>query len=75
MERWMEAIFGENGIERAVNGVVWGVPAMVLILGTGLLLTVLCGFPQYRHFGHIMRNTLGKALNKSDAQSGAVSPF
>lgn len=75
MERWMEAIFGENGIERAVNGVVWGVPAMVLILGTGLLLTVLCGFPQFRHFGHIMRNTLGKALKKSDAKSGAVSPF
>lgn len=75
MERWMEAIFGKNGIERAINGVVWGVPAMVLILGTGLLLTVLCGFPQFKHFGYIMRNTLGKALKKSDAKTGAVSPF
>lgn len=75
MERWMEAIFGKNGIERAINGVVWGVPAMVLILGTGLLLTVLCGFPQFKRFGYIMRNTLGKALKKSDAKTGAVSPF
>ncbi len=75
MEQIMETIFGENGIERAINGVVWGVPAMILILGTGLLLTVLCGFPQFRRFGYIMRNTLGKALRRTDARSGAVSPF
>ena len=58
-----------------VNGFVWGLPMMVLILGVGVYLTVRCGFPQFAHFGHIMKNTLGKAFEKSEAKEGAVSPF
>lgn len=75
MEHLMEVIFGEQGLERAVNRVVWGPPAMALILGTGLLLSVTCGFPQFRYFGRIMRGTLGGAIRGRKAQKGAVSPF
>ncbi|MBR2131630.1 MAG: sodium:alanine symporter family protein [Oscillospiraceae bacterium] len=58
-----------------INGLVWGIPAMVLILGTGILLTVMCGFPQFAKFGYIMKNTLGKAFEKKEAKEGSVSPF
>ena len=58
-----------------INGFVWGLHMMVLILGVGVYLTVRCGFPQFLHFGHIMKNTLGKAFEKKEAAKGSVSPF
>lgn len=68
-------LLGEGGIERTINDVVWGIPAMALILGAGILLSVLCGFPQFTKLGYIFRNTLGKALKKQETKKGAVSPF
>ena len=62
-------------INSTINGFVWGIPMMVLILGVGVYLSVRCGFPQFTHFVHIIRNTLGKALEKSEKKEGAVSPF
>ena len=58
-----------------INGFVWGLPMMALIMGVGIYLTIRCGFPQFRHFIHIMKNTLGKALEKNGKNKGAVSPF
>ena len=68
----MQAI---ESINKWLNGVVWGIPMMCLILGTGVYLCIRCGFPQFAHFGHIMKNTLGKAFEKSEAKEGSVSPF
>ena len=62
-------------INGTINGFVWGLPMMVLILGVGIYLSVRCGFPQFRHFVHIMKNTLGKAFEKKEKSEGAVSPF
>ncbi len=62
-------------INSAINGVVWGLPMMILILGVGVYLSVRCGFPQFRHFVHIMKNTAGKAFEKTEKKEGAVSPF
>ena len=64
-----------TNLNDTINGFVWGLPMMVLILGVGIYLTVRCGFPQFRHFGHIMKNTLGKAFEKTEKKAGAVSPF
>ena len=75
MDNLFQIIFGENGIERTINNLVWGIPAMVLILGTGIFLSVRCGFPQFAKFGHIIKNTLGKAFKKTEAKEGTVSPF
>ncbi len=58
-----------------VNAVVWGAPAMVLIIGVGLYLTLRLGFVQLRKFGYAMRETLGKILKKSEAKSGSITPF
>ena len=64
-----------TNINSTINGFVWGLPMMVLILGVGVYLSIRCGFPQFRHFLHIMKNTLGKALEKKEKSDGAVSPF
>ena len=62
-------------INSTINGFVWGIPMMVLILGVGVYLSVRCGFPQFRHFVHIMKNTLGKAFEKTEKKEGSISPF
>ena len=64
-----------TNVNSTINGFVWGLPMMVLILGVGVYLTVRCGFPQFRHFVHIMKNTLGKAFEKTEKKEGSVSPF
>ena len=75
MDNFINILFGDGGIERTLNGIVWGIPAMIIIIGTGIYLSVRCGFPQFAHFGHIMKNTAGKALQKTEAKKGSVSPF
>ena len=64
-----------SNVNSAINGFVWGIPMMVLILGVGVYLSVRCGFPQFCHFAHIMKNTLGKAFEKTEEKEGSVSPF
>ena len=58
-----------------LNGIVWGIPALVLLTGVGLLLTVgLRGF-QFRKFGYAMKNTIGKMFQKHTARAGEVTPL
>lgn len=64
-----------TNINSKINGFVWGLPMMILILGVGIYLSLRCGFPQFSHFGHIMKNTIGKAFVKTEKKKGAVSPF
>ena len=42
-----------------VNNFVWGVPMLILLVGTGVLMTLLTKGFQLSHFGHWMRNTVG----------------
>jgi AGCS family alanine or glycine:cation symporter len=60
--------------ERAVNGYVWGGPMIVLLMGTGLLLTVLTGFVQFRRLPFALREVLGKVLSPGEGR-GTVTPF
>ena len=39
-----------TAVNQAVNQFIWGVPAMVCIIGVGLLLSVRTGFLQIRKF-------------------------
>ena len=72
MENVWSAIANVNGI---INGIVWGIPALVLIMGGGLVLTLaLKGF-QFRKFGYAMKNTIGKMFQKHEAKEGEVTPF
>ena len=62
-------------INGALNTFIWGVPAMVAIIGVGLYLSIRSGFVQIRKFGHALKNTIGKIFKKSDASEGAITPF
>ena len=68
----VELIRTVNG---AVNDFIWGVPAMVCILGVGLLLSVRTRFLQIRKFPYAIRTTLGRMFRKKDAADGAMTPF
>ena len=57
-----------------LNGYVWGWPMIVLLVGTGLLLTILTGGVQFRYLGFALREVLGKLTQKA-AGPGEVSPF
>lgn len=49
-----------------INGVVWGVPVLLLILGTGIFYTVRLGFIQFRHPIVLFKETVVKAFKKKD---------
>lgn len=68
----LELITKVNG---AVNNFVWGVPAMICIIGVGLLLSIRTRFVQIRKFPYAMKATIGKVFKKSEAKSGAITPF
>lgn len=62
-------------VNSAVNDFVWGVPAMVCIIGVGLWLSVGTGFLQIRKFGYAMKTIVGRIFSKEKAADGAVTPF
>ncbi len=62
-------------INDVVNGLVWGVPAMVCIIGVGVLMSVRTKFIQFRKFPYAMKATLGKIFKKSEAGHGSITPF
>jgi AGCS family alanine or glycine:cation symporter len=57
-----------------LNGYVWGWPTIVLLLGTGLFLTIITAGAQFRYLGLTLREVLGKIAQKGQAP-GSVSPF
>ncbi len=62
-------------INSAVNSFVWGIPAMVCIIGVGLLLSIRTGFIQFRKFGYTFKVTLGRIFHKKEAANGSITPF
>ena len=62
-------------INKAVNDFVWGVPAMICIIGVGLYLTLRTNFLQIRKFPYAMKTTVGRVFKKKNASDGALTPF
>ena len=62
-------------IVAVVDDFAWGPVMLVLLVGTGLYLSIRSGFLQFTKFGYIMRNTLGKVFHKQEAGKGEVTPF
>ena len=57
-----------------LNGYVWGTPMMVLLIGTGLLLTMLTGAIQFTRLPFALKEVLGKVFQRGSGK-GDVSPF
>ena len=64
-----------ESINQVVNDFIWGVPAMVCILGVGLLLSVRTRFLQIRKFPYAIQTTIGRMFRKRNASDGALTPF
>lgn len=62
-------------INSALNGFIWGVPAMVCIIGVGIWLSVRTNFIQIREFAHAIKVTIGRMFHKGEAEEGSVTPF
>ncbi len=62
-------------INSAVNNFIWGVPAMICIIGVGLVLSIRTGFLQIREFPYAMKVTIGRMFKKKEAADGAMTPF
>ena len=59
-----------------INGIVWGPPFMILLIGTGLYLTIRLGFFQFTHLRFAWRRTFGALLRREQSvEAGTISPF
>ena len=64
-----------ESINNVVNDFIWGVPAMICIIGVGLYLSIRMGFIQIRKFAYAMKVTIGRIFRKREASDGALTPF
>lgn len=62
-------------INSAVNDFIWGVPAMICIIGVGFYLSCRTGFLQIRKFPYAIKVTIGRVFRKKEASDGAMTPF
>ena len=58
-----------------VNSFAWGPIMLILLVGTGVYLSIRVGFIQFSRIGYWMRNTFGKIFKKQDAGKGEVTPL
>ncbi len=64
-----------EAVNSVVNNFIWGVPAMICIIGVGLYLSIRTRFLQIRKFPYAMKVTLGRMMKKKEASDGALTPF
>ena len=62
-------------INTAVNGFVWGPVMLVLLVGTGIYLSIAVGFIQFTKIGYWWKNTIGKIFKKGEAGDGEITPL
>ena len=66
-------------VNDSINGFVWGMFGLVLLIGTGILMTASTGFFQVTRIGHWFKNTLGSMFTKKvmghTKEKGTISPF
>lgn len=64
-----------DAVNSVVNNFIWGVPAMICIIGVGFYLSIRTNFLQIRKFPYAMKVTFGRMFKKKTAEDGALTPF
>ena len=76
MDKFLQLV---ESVNSEINGVVWGIFGLVLLIGTGILVTILTKFFQVSHIGMWFKNTIGSLFNKGvikhSKEKGSISPF
>ncbi len=66
-------------INGEINTFIWGAPGLVLLIGTGILITLCTKVFQISHIGHWWKQTIGslfkKEVIKHSKEKGSISPF
>lgn len=66
-------------INSRINGAVWGTFGLVLLIGTGILVTLCTKVFQLSHLRHWWKNTIGRLFKKDvighTKEKGSISPF
>ncbi|MDR7855438.1 sodium:alanine symporter family protein [Tissierella sp.] len=62
-------------INKFINDIVWGPPILILLVGTGIYLTIRTNFFSIAKLGYVLRNTLMKMFSKEEKGQGEVSAF
>lgn len=62
-------------INSRIGDIVWGWPMLILLVGTGIVLTFRLKFIQIREFVYIIKSTLFKMFSKSSDGHGEVTAF
>ncbi|MBO5248043.1 MAG: alanine:cation symporter family protein [Clostridia bacterium] len=66
-------------INGSINSVVWGMPGLILLIGTGILMTCVTKWFQISHVAHWWKNTIGSLFKKNvighTKEKGTISPF
>ncbi len=66
MSNFLDVLETVNG---KVNGFVWGLPMLILLVGTGIVMTSLTKCFQITHFRHWVKNTIGGIFRDSKVTS------
>lgn len=77
---WQDFIEVVTKVNGKVNDFVWGPPMIIMLLGTGILLTIVTKFLQVRKFGTSVNETLGETFRsvgkkKNKRKENSISPF
>ena len=66
-------------INGSINGVVWGAFGLTLLIGTGIITTIITKAFQLSHLRHWWKNTIGSLFHKDviahTKEKGSISPF
>ena len=64
MEAFLKSVESING---EINGFIWGIFGLALLIGTGILMTVVTRVFQISHVGHWFKKTIGSVFKKGSA--------
>ena len=71
--KWLESFNGD------INGLVWGMPGLILLIGTGILMTLVTKVFQISHLKHWWQKTIGNMFTKKvmghSKEKGSISAF
>ncbi len=76
MDKFLQMVESVNG---EINGVIWGAFGLILLVGTGIIVTCLTKFFQVTNIGLWFKHTIGSLFNKDvikhSKEKGSISPF
>ena len=66
-----------ESVNSVINGFVWGPVMLLLLVGTGILLTIRAGVPQLTKLGTIMKSTVGSLFGEDahKKDEAGISPY